>query len=306
MEFLYFLEKLRVPGLNEFMLTITHLGEETAFLVLALIFFWCVDKKRGYLLMSAGFLGTMANQFMKLWFRIPRPWVLDPDFTILEAAREAAAGYSFPSGHTTSAVATFGSIAVTTKRKKTVWTCIILAVMVGLSRMYIGVHTPKDVIVGALTALILILVIRKPVESHRGMKAVVALMIGMAIGLLLFVEMYPFPADTDAHNLESGLKNAYTMIGCLTGVAVVYVGERRFVNFSTEAIWWAQILKAVLGLGLVLAVKEGLRAPLEALLGDPLPARAVRYFLIVFTAGLIWPMSFRFFSELGRKKETIG
>jgi len=305
-DFLYFLEKLRVPGLNEFMLTITHLGEETAFLVLALIFFWCVDKKRGYLLMSAGFLGTMANQFMKLWFRIPRPWVLDPDFTILEAAREAAAGYSFPSGHTTSAVATFGSIAVTTKRKITVWTCIILAVLVGLSRMYIGVHTPKDVIAGALTALILILVIRKPVESHRGMKAVVALMIGMAIGLLLFVEMYPFPADTDAHNLESGLKNAYTMIGCLTGVAVVYVGERRFVNFSTEAIWWAQILKAVLGLGLVLAVKEGLRAPLEALLGDPLPARAVRYFLIVFTAGLIWPMSFRFFSELGRKKETIG
>ena len=83
MGFLYFLEGLRMPGLNEFMLAVTQLGEETAFLVLAMIFFWCVDKKRGYLLMSVGFLGTMANQFMKLWFRIPRPWVLDPDFTIL-------------------------------------------------------------------------------------------------------------------------------------------------------------------------------------------------------------------------------
>lgn len=304
MRLLYLLESLRVPGLNEFMLAITRLGEETAFLVLALIFFWCVDKKRGYLLMSVGFMGTMANQFMKLWFRVPRPWVLDPDFTILEQAREAATGYSFPSGHTTSAVATFGSIAVTAKKPKTVWVCVILAVLVGLSRMYIGVHTPQDVLVGALTSLILIAAVRKVVHSHRGMKVLVALMIAMAIGLLAFVELYPFPADMDAHNLESGLKNAYTMIGCLAGVAIVYTGERRYVNFTTDAVWWAQIMKAVLGLGVVLAVKEGLRAPLEALLGDPLPARAVRYFLIVVAAGLLWPMSFRFFSKLGRKKES--
>lgn len=304
MDFLYMLEKIRVPGLNEFMLTITRLGEETAFLVLALIVFWCVDKKRGYLLMSVGFLGTMANQFMKLWFRIPRPWVLDENFTILEAAREAATGYSFPSGHTTSAVGTFGSIAATAKHRWTVWLCAILAVLVGFSRMYIGVHTPQDVIVGALTSLVLILALRKCVNSHSGMKALIAVMIAAAIGLLAFVELYPFPADTDAHNLESGLKNAYTMIGCMTGVAIVYAGERKYVNFSTEAVWWAQILKAVLGFGLVLAVKEGLRAPLEALLGDPLPARAVRYFLIVVTAGLIWPLSFRFFAKLGRKREV--
>lgn len=305
MDFLYMLEKIRMPGLNEFMLTITRLGEETAFLVLALIIFWCVDKKRGYLLMSVGFLGTMANQFMKLWFRIPRPWVLDENFTILEAAREAATGYSFPSGHTTSAVGTFGSIAATAKHRWTVWLCVILAVLVGFSRMYIGVHTPQDVIVGALTSLVLILALRKCVNSHSGMKVLIALMIAAAIGLLVFVEKYPFPGDTDAHNLESGLKNSYTMIGCMTGVAIVYAGERKYVNFSTEAAWWAQILKAALGLVLVLAVKEGLRAPLEALLGDPLPARALRYFLIVVTAGLIWPLSFRFFAKPGRKKEVI-
>lgn len=304
MELLYMLEKIRMPGLNEFMLTITRLGEETAFLVLALIVFWCVDKKRGYLLMSVGFLGTMANQFMKLWFRIPRPWVLDENFTILEAAREAATGYSFPSGHTTSAVGTFGSIAATAKHRWTVWLCVVLAVLVGFSRMYIGVHTPQDVIVGALTSLMLILALRKCVNSHSGMKALIALMIAAAIGLLVFVEKYPFPGNTDAHNLESGLKNAYTMIGCMTGVAIVYTGERKFVDFSTEAVWWAQLLKAVLGFGLVLAVKEGLRAPLEALLGDPLPARAVRYFLLVVTAGLIWPLSFRFFAKLGRKREV--
>ena len=304
MEFLYFLEKIRVPGLNEFMLLITRLGEETAFLVMAMIFFWCVDKKRGYLLMSVGFIGTMANQFMELWFRIPRPWVLDPDFTILEAAREAATGYSFPSGHTTSAVATFGSIAATSKNKKTVWLCIALATLVGLSRMYIGVHTPADVLVGALTSIAVILILRKVPEHDLGMKILVTVMLMMSLALMAFVTMYPFPGDVDAHNLESGLKNAYTMVGCMLGVLLVYHVETRFVKFTTEAVWWAQVLKAVLGLVMVLAVKEGLRTPLELLFGNPLTARMVRYFLIVAVAGVIWPMSFRFFSRLGRKPEV--
>ena len=306
MKILYWLESIRMPGLNECMLAVTTLGEETAFLVMALIVFWCVDKHRGYFLMSVGFAGTMVNQFLKLWFRIPRPWVLDENFTILEAAREAATGYSFPSGHTTSAVGTFGSIAASSKHRKTRILCVALAALVGISRMYVGVHTPRDVLVGALTSVVLILLLRKITlgDNHKGMKILVAAMLAMALGLLLFVEYYPFPADVDAHNLESGVKNAYTMIGCLMGVAIVYLGERKFVNFSTGACWWAQILKVVLGLGIVLLVKEGLRSPLEALL-PAYPARAVRYFLIVLTAGLLWPMTFRWFAKLGKKVEEI-
>ena len=92
MEFLYLLEKIRIPGLNELLLTVTRLGEETAFLVAALIVFWCVDKRKGYFVMTVGFIGTMANQFLKLACRVPRPWVLDENFTILEQAREAASG----------------------------------------------------------------------------------------------------------------------------------------------------------------------------------------------------------------------
>ena len=304
MELLYFLEGIRMPGLNEFMLTITHLGEETAFLVMALIVFWCVDKRRGYLIMSVGFISTMANQIMKLWFRIPRPWVLDPEFTILEQAREAAAGYSFPSGHTTSAVATFGSIAVTSRKKSTIALCVLLAALVAISRMYIGVHTPADVLAGALTSIILILILRKVPYKGRSMDILVLVMLILAAGFMAFVKLYPFPADVDAHNLASGTKNAYTMLGCLAGVPVVYFAEKKYVNFTTRAVWWAQILKVTLGLALVLAVKEGLRSPLEAVFGDPLPARAVRYFLIVVVAGLIWPMSFRFFFKLGKARRN--
>ena len=78
MDLLRLLESVRLPGLNECMLLITRLGEETAFLVAALVIFWCFDKYRGYYLLSVGFIGTILNQFMKLLFRIPRPWVLDP------------------------------------------------------------------------------------------------------------------------------------------------------------------------------------------------------------------------------------
>ena len=305
MAFLRYLEAIRMPVLNEFMLAITHLGEETAFLVLALIVFWCVDKRRGYLLMSVGFLGTMANQFMKLWFRVPRPWVLDPEFTILEQAREAAAGYSFPSGHTTSAVGTFGSLAATSRQKRSAVIYTVLAVLVGFSRMYIGVHTPADVIVGALTSLVLIVLLRKVPWNGRAMNILVIVMMAASLGLLAFVQCYPFPADVDAHNLESGLKNGWTLVGCMAGVGVVYAVEKRYVNFTTAAVWWAQVLKVVLGLALVLLVKEGLRSPLEAIFGNPYPARAVRYFLIVVVAGVFWPVTFRWFYTLGKNREGI-
>lgn len=304
MSFLYLLEKIRFPLLDEFMLLVTQLGEETAFLVAALVVFWCVDKKKGYFVMAVGFIGTIANQFLKLACRIPRPWVINPEFTILEQAREAAAGYSFPSGHAQSAVGTFGSIAAFTEKKWLKLACVAVAVLVPFSRMYIGVHTPSDVLVGAGMACGLIGLL-KPVTLKgdvKQMKLLIALMLVFGLVFLMYVEFWPFPADIDAHNLQSGYKNAYTMLGCLIGVAVVYAADIRWLHFPVKALWWAQILKVIGGLALVLAVKEGLRGPLETLFAGHIAARGVRYFLIVLVAGLVWPMTFQWFSRLGVKK----
>lgn len=121
MEFLYLLEKIRNPIFNKLMLAITTFGEETAFLVVALIIFWCVDKNRGYYVMVGGFFGNIVNQFLKILCRVPRPWILDENFTIVEEAREAASGYSFPSGHSQTAVGTFGSLAATEKNRVLRW-----------------------------------------------------------------------------------------------------------------------------------------------------------------------------------------
>lgn len=304
MEFLYLLEKLRVPGLNEFMLAITEFGSETAFLAVALILFWCVDKRQGYYIMSVGFVGTIANQFLKLACRVPRPWVLDENFTILEQAREGATGYSFPSGHTQNSVGTFGGVAYTAKNKAVRWVCIALSVLVPFSRMYVGVHTPKDVLVAAAMALVLIFVLRPLVyrADGKGMKLLIPVMIAVSLAFLAYVEFWPFPEDMDAYNLEHGYQNAYTLLGALLGVSLAYVVDEKKLHFKVEAIWWAQILKVVLGLAIVLLVKSGLKAPLNALFGGHMIARAVRYFLLVVAAGVLWPMTFGWFSKLGNKE----
>ena len=302
MELLYMLENLRTPWLTKLMLTVTELGGETAFLVLALIVFWCMDKRRGYYLMTVGFISTSCNQFLKLHCRVPRPWVKDPDFRAVEEAIPEATGYSFPSGHSQSSVGVFGALAVTANKNWSRAICVALAVLVPFSRMYLGVHTPADVLTGAAISLVLVFVLRPLIYREDGMKWIIPVMAVLAGAYLVYACLYPFPADIDPDNLESGRESAATLFGCVLAIAVVYPVEKKWVNFPNGAIWWAQVLKVLGGLAAVLAVKGGLKAPLQAILPE-LAARSVRYFLVVVTAGLIWPMTFRWFVNLGRKSE---
>lgn len=300
MEFLYLLENIRFPLLDKLMLLITSLGEETAFLAVAIITYWCLDKNRGYYLMTVGFIGTIFNQFLKLLCRIPRPWVKDPNFTIVEEAREAASGYSFPSGHSQSAVGTFGGLAATVKHKALRILFVVIAMLVPLSRMYLGVHTPADVLVGSACSVAMIFGFRFMING-KGIPMMFGVMGALAVGFICFVEFFPFPADIDAHNYASGLKNAYTLSGCILGMAIAYFVDQKWVNFPVKAIWWAQILKTAVGLGLVLAVKSGTKSVLNAMLGTSWGTFA-RYFLIVMVAGILWPLTFRWFSKLGKKE----
>lgn len=300
MEFLYLLESIRFPLLNELMLLITSLGEETAFLAVAIITYWCVDKNRGYYLMAVGMVGTIFNQFLKLLCRIPRPWVKDPNFTIVEEAREAASGYSFPSGHSQSAVGTFGGLAATVNHKGLRIVFIAIAVLVPFSRMYLGVHTPADVLVGSACSVAMLFGFRFMTKG-KGISVMFSIMSTLAVGFICFVEFFPFPADIDPHNYASGIKNAYTLAGCIFAMLIAYNVDKKWVNFPVKAIWWAQILKIVIGLALVLAVKSGTKSMLNAILGTSWGTFA-RYFLIVLIAGIMWPMTFRWFSKLGKKE----
>lgn len=295
MKVLYALESIRMPWLDTVMAAITHLGEETVFMVAALFVFWCVSKRHGYYLLAIGFAGTVLNQFLKLLFRIPRPWVLDSDFTIVESARAQATGYSFPSGHSQNAIGTFGGIARFTRRKWVRVAAIVVAVLVPLSRMYLGVHTPLDVGVAAVIAVALVFALYPLMERsdsrHGVMGAVLAVMLALAVGYLLFVSLYSFPADVDAANLASGVENAWKLLGATVGMLVGWWLDVRFIHFDTRAVWYVQLIKLVGGLALLLGIRAVLKAPLAAALGAG-AGGAVRYGVMVLFAAAVWPMVF--------------
>ena len=161
--------------------------------------------------MAVGFLGTILSQFMKLWFRIPRPWINDPNIAMKEAIGDAG-GYSFPSGHSQSSVGTFGTLALTAKNNIIRYTSIAIAVLVPLSRMYVGVHTPLDVGVGVLISLVLIFVVYPLIYSDnpRVMPCLIAFMLLLSLGHLAYVSINRFPLDMDTGNLSHGKENAYT------------------------------------------------------------------------------------------------
>ena len=302
MPFLYFLESIRNPIFDWFFATVTHIGEETFFLAFAIIFFWCVNKRQGYFILITGLVGTVVNQVAKLFFRIPRPWVLDPEFNIIESARAEATGYSFPSGHTQNVAGTFGAIAAYQPKKWKTAVCVTIIALVGFSRMYLGVHTPLDVVVSLLVALGIILLLRPVFESEESFKKympyVVIGSVILSIGFLVYV-ISLWPDNTlDPHNYQSGLKNACTLLGCTAGLVVVHFVDSKYINFDTKAKWYAQLLKLAIGLGIILAIKSGLSAPLTALFGNEYVARAVRYFLIVVFAGAVWPLTFKKFAKM--------
>ena len=305
MEFLKLLEGIRSPALDAFFSMVTILGEEAFFILVGLIFYWCINKKNGYYLLFVGLFGTVANQFLKITCRIPRPWVQDPEFTIVESAREAATGYSFPSGHTQSAVGTFGSVALVRREKWLRAVCIALCLLVPLSRMYLGVHTPLDVGVALLSGIALVLVFRplliwaseKPCRMHLIFAAVSVL----CVLYVIYVNCWSFPADIDAANYLSAQKNGAKMLGCFIGLWLAYFVDSRWVHFEEKASFPGQVLKLVVGLVPVLLIKSLLKTPLISVCGNDVLADGVRYFLIAFFAGGIWPMTFPFFARIGKK-----
>ena len=258
---LYALESIRTPALDKIMSVITLLGGELFFMVIAVTVFWCVSKREGYYLMIVGFFGTVINQFLKILCCVPRPWIKDPDFTIVESARAEATGYSFPSGHTQNAVATYGGIARYIRRGWLRVVLVVLTVLIAFSRMYLGVHTPLDVGVSFLGAAAEDTV-NYLSALENGWK-----LLGATVGMLVsnIADRKHIRFETQAVWWAQLIKLAVGF-GCLLAIR--------------------SGLKAPL---------------IALLGGNAAIAGGIRYLLVVLFAGCVWPLTFWGFSRLGKR-----
>ncbi|MGI5900093.1 MAG: phosphatase PAP2 family protein [Christensenellales bacterium] len=309
MAFLKLLESLRTPFWDNVMGIVTYLGDEYAYLAAVLLLLWCVDKKWGYRLYVFGMFANTLNQLLKALFLVPRPWVSDPGFSIVEAARAAASGYSFPSGHTQSATVLFLALALRKNRSRLrglVWAiCLALIFLTAFSRMYLGVHTPLDIgvslVTGALCVFLLNPLMERAEKSEKGIWAAAIGVFAFALAFLALI-IFRIPGEKNIAEFDQhALKNAYTIAGTTAGAGAAWILDIKHTRYRTEAIWWAQILKVALGLPIVLSIQILLKEPLYSLLNGHFLADALRYFLLSFAGAGLWPMTFRFFGKLGNK-----
>ncbi len=289
MDFLRFLEGIRLPYLDSFFQWCTYLGQELPILIVICVLFWCVHKDLAYQIGLSFFCAGLLLQSLKITFRIDRPWILDPDFHPVASALPAATGYSFPSGHTQSATSLFSVLGLHAKKRWLKVICVMLFCLVGFSRMYLGVHTPKDVLAAIAVGLICSLLIHRFYNRRDGSKKE-NFRISLALGILsLAVICYTLLLMRLGKLDAVYAKDCCSASGAGLGFALGWYLERTYLDFSPKGSLPFQILKCIVGLLGALALKEGL----SLLLGEGIFACVLQYFLLVLWVLVLFPFLFQ-------------
>lgn len=273
------IQQIAAPVLDWLFIAVTFLGNEEFYLIAVPILYWCVDKKFAFKLGVLFLLSAYVNDFLKEIFQTPRP---DPA-VVRVIYPESGGGYAFPSGHAQGATVFWGTIAWRLKKAWAWIAALIIIIAVGISRLYLGVHWPIDVVGGwVIGAVILgLYFIYDTTHPLRGMrtKAVPLIVLVITLAVAMF---FIYSGDT-----------ALRVIGTLAGMAIGFILEEQYFPFEPKSVWWYQIAKVVVGIAVVFAVK----VLVKMVLPDVPVSHIVRYGIIGLwiTAGV--PLVFR-----GRKQ----
>jgi membrane-associated phospholipid phosphatase len=167
-DFLLFWQNIRVncpEVIDKFFLSITIFGEFWLPTLVCAIVYWCIDFRAGVYLFSLESFNIFLAHLFKMMACVYRPWVLDSRIHPSELAVPFAKGYSFPSGHSAMSSSILGGVAYLVRKNKLLCSLLIgLVLLIGFSRMWLGVHTPQDVVCGLTIGLILIFAVNKMID----------------------------------------------------------------------------------------------------------------------------------------------
>lgn len=281
---LLWFQSWRTPWLDVFFGAITRLGEQIPLLAAICALYWCINKRSALYIAVNFLLGSCANNVLKLCLRVERPWLRDARLRPVAAALDKASGYSFPSHHTAAAVAFFGGLSRMNRSHAAQVLCWLCALLVGVSRLYLGVHTPQDVLVSLAIGIALL-----PITAHvlrwveaapcRDLAAVAVLLALVAFAILCL------PRE-DAMALD-----AFKMCGGVLGFALGWLCERRCIGFEPRCRMVGQVFKFCGGIAIALLLYAGAKEPLNALLGDAWGG-FIRYALVTLFVLAGWPYLF--------------
>ncbi len=289
MSFLWLLEGMRTPFLDRLMQLFTYFGQEIVIIAVICAFYWCVDKRFAWLLGFTYFTAGLCVQALKITFRIPRPWALDPKFHAVESALPAATGYSFPSGHTQGATCLFFPLALRSRRVWAKLLYVLAFVLVGFSRMYLGCHTPKDVLVSmGLSVLISCVLWHNQdllLDRARHPAAAAAVLAVISFGVAGYALILNGSGAIDMEYAADCCKSA----GAGLGFAVGWYVERRYLDFATgQAGIWRRAARLAAGLAFTLLIKEAF----PVFFGTSILAKSAEYFILVLWVLVIYPCLF--------------
>jgi membrane-associated phospholipid phosphatase len=243
---------------TNFLYKMTWFGEMDVALVIIALIYWCASKDTGTYLMLGWSGNRIINGVLKVSVCAYRPWIRDARVLPYSKALETATGYSFPSGHSMNAGSVFGGMAIRKGIKTGFRVLLWIALgLVAFSRIFFGVHTPQDILVGSGAGVLGMFLAGKLLvwmESHSDKDILVAV-IGIIIAAIAAVysatKSYPVDYDAEGKLLVDGMKMAndtFKAVGWAGAFSIGWVLERRFVRFTTECTMQDRFIRMTGGL----------------------------------------------------------
>lgn len=280
-----FFQSIRVPAVSSIAEFLSFLGESTWAVGLILFIYFVFDKRTGFALASVNMATHVVNNTLKAIFRIPRPWVKF-EGEIFPLRESTATGYSFPSGHSAGAGSLYWGLYKSYKNKVIRGLCIALIILIPLSRIYLGVHWPLDVIFGLAIGILFASCIEnfKRVYDDLPLFRKLALVLSPVLIILALVDAVLIDTGVLDSTLYKDLASSFI------GLGAVYLAsylERRYINFIHKKGIPTRILGFILSFALGYLVTL---FPLSKISVMPRLSKTLGLLLFIVWEIYLWPL----------------